>query len=180
MVKVTIPGPELQSQNRVDVNYFFQNEMKSHQSDKDISKKVCVYLYFAKDATFINAKYFRNTSSYHALVLLSVITLHGDHPFKMSAFLGGGASKVGQISRWIVVKNCLREGVKNRENLPPSSMDEPQCEFLCSSLSENSILKESQNFFKRKIGRSKSPNLGLICDGLFNFQYFSINKLNKK
>ena len=47
-------------------------------------------------------------------------------------FLGGEGSKIGQICRRIVVKNCRRRGVgvKNCENLPTSLMDGPLCKDL--------------------------------------------------
>ena len=59
--------------------------------------------------------------SINKLIPVSIVLIFfpsRNHPFKMSAFFRGEGSKIGQICRQIVVKNCRREGVgvKNREN----------------------------------------------------------------
>ena len=65
---------------------------------------------------FFESEIFRNFRIDVALVALGTIHLRRRH------VLGGEGSKIGQICRRIVVKNCRRRGlgIKNRENLPTS------------------------------------------------------------
>ena len=63
----------------------------------------------------------KNANFFHGLVQLHN-RLYGTIHLRRRLVLGGEGSKIGQICRRIVVKNCRRRGVgvKNRENLPTS------------------------------------------------------------